>query len=239
MADHGNSPRNSTSFVSFSSIKSSARRLTTSLSPAKQGALFLPPEPESPPRTSFASSSTSSAPSPQTPKNGQIASDSSASSSFSSFSFSFSQSRLQSFCAGSDSASTTSPYILSTAVTPEGPADCGWVLAQSRCNTEEPVLVLSCHDCDAFWKQSPHREWQTFTSNEYITFARFRRLHQLCTYPAGKHTNSEHGVSPDTRNLVQAYLHSGLSKEGVSNHSNTLNRMILLVLKKNIVLKTE
>ena len=80
MADHGNALRNSSSFVSFSSIKSSARRLTTSLSPVKQqAALFLPPESESPPRTSIASSSTSSAPSPQTPRNGRVAGDSSAS----------------------------------------------------------------------------------------------------------------------------------------------------------------
>lgn len=79
MADHGNSLRNSSSFVSFSSIKTSARRLTTSLSPVKQGALFLPPESESPPRTSIASSSTSSVASPQTPKNGQVAGDCSAS----------------------------------------------------------------------------------------------------------------------------------------------------------------
>lgn len=81
MADHGNySLRNSSSFVSFSTIKSSARRLTTSLSPVKQqAALFLPPEFESPPRTSIASSSTSSATSPHTPRNGQVAGDSSAS----------------------------------------------------------------------------------------------------------------------------------------------------------------
>lgn len=80
MADHGNALRNSSSFVSFSSIRSSARRLTTSLSPVKQqAALFLPPDSESPPRTSIASSSTSSAPSPQTPKNGRMAGDSSAS----------------------------------------------------------------------------------------------------------------------------------------------------------------
>ena len=79
MADHRDSLRNSNSFVSFSSIKSSARRFTTSLSPVKQGALFLPPESESPPRSSIASSSTSSAASPQTPRNGQIAGGSSAS----------------------------------------------------------------------------------------------------------------------------------------------------------------
>lgn len=82
MADHGNALRNSTSFVSFSAIKSSARRLTTSLSPVKQqpqAPLFLPPESESPPRTSIASSSTSSAPSPQNPRNGRVAGDSSAS----------------------------------------------------------------------------------------------------------------------------------------------------------------
>lgn len=71
MGDHGNSLRNSTSFVSFSSIKTSARRLTTSLSPVKQGALFLPPDPDTPPRVSTASSSTSSATSPQTPQNSQ------------------------------------------------------------------------------------------------------------------------------------------------------------------------
>lgn len=79
MGDHGNSLRNSSSFVSFSSIKSSARRLTTSLSPVKQGVPFLPPESESPPRTSIASSSTSSATSPQTPRNAQVAGDSTAS----------------------------------------------------------------------------------------------------------------------------------------------------------------
>lgn len=71
MGDHGNSLWNSSSFVSISSVKSSARRLTASLSPVKQGALFNSPQPESPPRISIASSSTSSAASPQTSKNAQ------------------------------------------------------------------------------------------------------------------------------------------------------------------------
>lgn len=79
MGDHGNSLWNSNSFVSISSIKSSARRLTTSLSPVKQGALFFSPQPESPPRISIASSSISSAASPQTPKNAQETGENTAS----------------------------------------------------------------------------------------------------------------------------------------------------------------
>lgn len=76
MGDQGNSLRNSTSFVSFSSIKSSARRLTTGLSPVKQGP--PPPEPDSPLRLSTARSSVSSITSPQTPRNAQSANDSPA-----------------------------------------------------------------------------------------------------------------------------------------------------------------
>ncbi len=72
---HGNSLRHA---ISFSSIKASARRLTNSLSPGKQGGLFRPLDIESPPRISLGSS-TSPATSPYNLKNAQTVGDSTAS----------------------------------------------------------------------------------------------------------------------------------------------------------------
>ena len=71
--------RNSTAFISFSSIRSSARRITTSFSPAKQLETYHSSGQESPTRFSTDCSSASSAESPQTIRKAGTASSSSAS----------------------------------------------------------------------------------------------------------------------------------------------------------------
>lgn len=71
--------RNSTAFISFSSIRSSARRVTTSFSPAKQLEKYPPSGQESPTRFSTDCSSASSAGSPQTIRKAGTASSSTAS----------------------------------------------------------------------------------------------------------------------------------------------------------------
>lgn len=82
MADPGANPnllRHSTAFISLSSIKSSARRIATSLSPVKQVEVFHSLEQDSPPRFSTDRSSASSISSPQSLHKYRTASSSTAS----------------------------------------------------------------------------------------------------------------------------------------------------------------